>query len=161
MNVVVLADTHTAGSSRPLPSGAWPYIEVADHILHAGDVCDPQLLDELETFAPVTAVMGNCDALDVKHWGALPEAVLDIAGVTIAMVHDSGPRKGRAERLTRRFPNAAVIVFAHSHLPVNEMAGPTLLFNPGSPTWRRTAPHPSLGILYIEGGRVEADIIPV
>nr|MBA2601094.1 metallophosphoesterase family protein [Actinomycetota bacterium] len=161
MKIVVLADTHTRGPSRSLPSGAWPYIEVADHILHGGDVCDPQLLDELEAFAPVTAVMGNCDALDVKHWGALPETVLDLEGVTIAMVHDSGPKKGRARRLTERFPSAMVIVFAHSHMPVNEMAGPTLLFNPGSPTWKRMAPYPSLGILYVEDGRVEADIIPV
>lgn len=161
MKIVVLADTHTRGPSRPLPSGAWPYIEIADRIFHAGDVCDPQLLDELETFAPVTAVMGNCDALEVKHWGALPEAVVEVDGEIIAMVHDSGPTRGRAERLTARFPDASVIVFAHSHMPVNEMAGSTLMFNPGSPTWKRMAPYPSIGLLYVEDGRVEGDIIPV
>ena len=42
--------------------GAWPYLETADHILHAGDVTDPALLEEMKALAPVTVVMGNCDA---------------------------------------------------------------------------------------------------
>ncbi|MBA3431419.1 MAG: metallophosphoesterase family protein, partial [Actinobacteria bacterium] len=69
MKVAVLADTHTMGASRPIPPGAWPYLENADHIIHAGDVCDPVLLDELSSLAPVTAVMGNCDGHDVRAWG--------------------------------------------------------------------------------------------
>ena len=95
MKVVVLADTHTRGTSRVLPSGAWPYVESADHILHAGDVCDPVLLDELASFAPVTVVRGNCDALDVRDWGAADEVTMELDGVTLAMVHDSGLSRGR------------------------------------------------------------------
>ena len=69
MKVVVLADTHTRGFTRTLPMGAWPYIETADHILHAGDVVDPALLDELKSFAPLTVVMGNVDSHDISRLG--------------------------------------------------------------------------------------------
>lgn len=166
MKVVVIADTHTARASsprpsRPLPAGAWPYIESADHILHAGDVTDPDLLTELASFAPVTAVAGNCDALDVRDWGASEEAHLSLGGVPVAMVHDTGLTRGRRQRVVRRFPRARVVVFGHSHLPFNQDEDGLLLFNPGSPTWKRTAPFESMGILWIEDGEVEGEIFPV
>lgn len=161
MKVAVVSDTHTRGSSRQIPPGAWPFLETADHILHAGDVCDPSLLDELKALAPLTVVMGNCDAFDVRDWGATDEATLDLGGVEIAMVHDSGARAGRRERLRKRFPSARVVVFGHSHLPVAEDDGDLLLLNPGSPTWPRRAPYPSIGLLWIEPGRIEGEIVPV
>jgi uncharacterized protein len=161
MKVVVLADTHTRGLTRTIPFGAWPYIETADHILHAGDVCDAGLLDELKSHAPVTAVWGNCDAWDVREWGATEVASVELGGVMVSMIHDAGPRRGRRERLRRRFLDARVAVFGHSHLPYNEDDGDLLLFNPGSPTWKRKAPFPSMGILWIEDGAVEGEIFPV
>ncbi|MDQ3985320.1 MAG: metallophosphatase family protein [Actinomycetota bacterium] len=161
MKVVVLADTHTRGFSRALPMGAWPYIETADHILHAGDVVDPALLTELKAFAPVTVVMGNSDALDIRDWGATDEVEIDLGGVRVAMLHDSGLSKGRRERMRKLFPDARVVVFGHSHMPFNEDTDGLLLFNPGSPTWKRKAPFPSMGILWIEDGDVEGEIFPV
>jgi len=141
--------------------GAWPYVESADYILHAGDVVDPALLHELSAFAPVTAVMGNCDAMEIREWGATDDAEIELGGVPIAMVHDSGPTKGRRERLRERYPHARVVVFGHSHLPVNEDADGLLLFNPGSPTWKRKAPFPSMGLLWIDDGHVEGEIFPI
>jgi putative phosphoesterase len=161
MKVVVLADTHTLGRRYPLPPGAWPYIETADHILHAGDVCDPALLDELKSFAPTTVVYGNCDSWDVRDWGAVETAEFELNGVDIAMVHDSGPTRGRRKRLRSRWPDARVVVFGHSHLPINEDDRELLLFNPGSPTWPRTAPFASMGILWLDGGNVDGEIFPV
>ena len=161
VKVVVISDTHTEGTSRRLPEGAWPYIETADHILHAGDVNDPALLDELKAFAPLTVVIGNTDGWAIKEWGATEEAILDLAGVPTAIVHDAGPRHGRRARMRNRFPRARVVVFGHSHLPWNEDDGELLLFNPGSPTWKRRAPFPSMGILWLEEGAVEAEIFPV
>jgi putative phosphoesterase len=166
VKVVVLADTHTARAassepSRPIPAGAWPYIETADHILHAGDVADPDLLDELAVFAPVTVVLGNMDDMDVAAWGATEQAALELDGVKVAMVHDSGARVGRRERMRARFPDTRVVVFGHSHMPVNEDEDGLLLFNPGSPTWPRRAPFPSMGILWLDGGEVEGEIFPV
>ena len=161
MKVVVLSDTHTHGLSRNLPPSAWPYIETADYILHAGDVNEPSLLQELTAFAPVTVVMGNTDAWDVREWGATDTAEVELGGVKIAMIHDSGERDGRRKRMRKLFPDARVVVFGHSHIPWNEDEGGLLLFNPGSPTWKRRAPFPSMGILWIENGEVEGEIFPV
>jgi putative phosphoesterase len=161
VKVVVLSDTHTMGMSRTLPPSAWPYIETADHILHGGDVCDPALLDELKAFAPVTVVMGNCDPWSIKDWGATDTAEVTLGGIRIAMVHDAGPREGRHKRMRKAFPDARVVVFGHSHIPWNENEDGLLLYNPGSPTWKRRAPFPSMGILWIEDGEVEGEIFPV
>jgi putative phosphoesterase len=165
VKVAVIADTHTnyttSGVSRPIPEGVWPYLESADHILHGGDVTHPNVLDELAALAPVTAVMGNTDGWDVRDWGAEQEVELELGGIRIGMLHDSGPSRGRRERLRARFPHARVVVFAHSHLPWNEDTDGLLLFNPGSPTWKRRAPFPSMGLLWVEDGDVTGEVFPV
>ena len=99
------------------------------------------------------AVLGNND---VTLRGSLPErTVVVLDGVRVGLVHDSGPTKGRAARVRRMFPDCDVVVFGHSHAPVDE---PGLdgqrLFNPGSPTQRRRQPRPSFGVLDLGGGRV-------
>lgn len=162
MRVVVLADTHVrdTGSTR-LGDRAWEEVRRGDLVLHAGDVVEPGLLAELRAAAPVHAVLGNND--DALA-GVLPETqVLDLDGVRVAMIHDSGARPGREARLHRRFPDADVVVFGHSHIPWN---GPgldgQLLFNPGSATQRRSQPHRTLGVLDLAGGRVRrAEIVVV
>lgn len=161
MKIAVISDTHTRGNSRPVPPGVWPYLESADHILHAGDVTDPQFLDEMKSLAPVTVVMGNCDGLDVRDWGAEEQTTIELGGVNIGMVHDSGQKTGRWSRMRKAFPEARVVVFGHSHLPWNEDTDGLLLLNPGSPTWKRQAPYNSMALLWIEEGRVEAEIFPV
>jgi uncharacterized protein len=155
-HVVVLADTHIRrGSRRRLSDAVVAELERADIILHAGDLLVPELLEELSDFAPVHAVLGNNDHELV---GRLPEQlVLDIDGVRVAMVHDSGARAGRAGRLRRRFPDAALVVFGHSHIPVDELGlDGQRLFNPGSPTERRGQPHHTLGRLDLVDSRVAA-----
>ena len=165
-HVVVLADTHirrtgtlSARALRRLPDAAYAHLEQADVILHAGDILVGEVLDELGGFAPVHAVLGNNDA---ELLGVLPETrSLELDGVRIAMVHDSGPAQGRAGRMRRRFPDADVVVFGHSHIPWDDAGvDGQLLFNPGSPTERRSQPHRTLGTLDIDperrqdGGRV-------
>ena len=150
MLAVVLADTHIkASSQRRLPVTAIAHLETADVILHAGDVTDQSVLDELSSYAPVHAVLGNNDVAL-----ALPETqLLDLEGVAVAMVHDSGQRIGRAVRMRKRFPTVDVVVFGHSHIPWNEIGlEGQLLFNPGSPTQRRAQPHPTLGLLSFRRG---------
>ena len=158
--VVVLADTHIRRTGgRRLPDDAYAHLAEADVILHAGDILVAEVLDELGGFAPVHAVLGNNDA---ELFGILPETQsLEIDGVRIAMVHDSGPVTGRAGRMHRRFPDADVVVFGHSHVPWDDSGvDGQLLFNPGSPTERRSQPHRTLGTLDIDperrqdGGRV-------
>ena len=161
MKIAVLADTHTMGMTRAVPMGAWPYLETADHILHAGDVCDPALLEELSALAPLTVVMGNCDGPGVRNWGATDQAEVKLDGIRIGMIHDAGLSPGRRQRMRGRFKDARVVVFGHSHMPYNEDEEGLLLFNPGSPTWKRKAPFTSMGLLWIDGGDVEGEIFPV
>ena len=138
------------------------YLRQADLILHAGDVCTALILTELAEYAPVTAVVGNNDDPSVAEWGAAGTAELDLDGLRVAMVHDSGAAAGRLPRMRRRFPGADLVVFGHSHIPLDESAPGLRIFNPGSPTDRRRQPHGTLGVLEIDSGRlVEASIIPV
>lgn len=153
-HVVVLSDTHIRrGGSRRLPDAAYAHLDTADLVLHAGDVLVGEVLDELAGFAPVHAVLGNND---VELVGVLPETLLvEVDGVRIAMIHDSGPSAGRPGRMRRRFPGADVVVFGHSHIPWDaEALDGQLLFNPGSPTERRAQPAHTLGTLDLEDGRV-------
>lgn len=154
LRVVVLADTHIGrGSSRRLPRLARAEVERADVILHAGDILVREVLDDLGRVAPVHAVLGNNDH---ELRGELPESLqLDLDGLAVAMVHDSGPRRGRAERLRRRFPDADLVVFGHSHEPVNEPGvGGQWLLNPGSPTERRRQPRHTVATFLVAGGEV-------
>jgi putative phosphoesterase len=162
MRVVVLSDTHAPRRWRSCPPRVARELRGADLILHAGDVCTAAVLDELAQYAPVVAVAGNNDGPDVVAWGATETAELDVAGLAVAMVHDSGQAKGRLARMRRRFPCAGLVVFGHSHIPLDE-SGPGLrIFNPGSPTDRRRQPAGTLGVLRVDDGRLaEAVIIPV
>jgi uncharacterized protein len=162
VRVVVLADTHAPRRWRSCPPRVAEHLRGADLILHAGDVCTAAVLDELAGYAPVTAVVGNNDGRDVADWGAAETAELELAGLRVAMIHDSGPATGRIGRMRRRFPAAELVVFGHSHVPLDESAGGLRIFNPGSPTDRRRQPRGTLGVLDITDGRVtRARIVPV
>jgi len=133
-----------------------PHLERADLILHAGDLMDPGLLGELETYAPTRAVWGNLD----PPGAGLPEVLeFEFGGARVAMVHDSGPKRGRRSRMKLRFPEARVVVFGHSHIPWLEDEDGLLLLNPGSPTDKRRQPDHTFALLRAEGGEVAAEIL--
>lgn len=153
MRAVLLADTHLRdGGGRQLDDAVLEAASGADVVLHAGDVVGQDLLDELAALALLHVVRGNNDV--TLH--DLPETVdLDLDGVRVAMVHDAGARSGRPGRLARRFPDADLVVFGHSHLP-EDLAEPGVprIFNPGSPTQRRRAPTRTYGVLETHAGRI-------
>lgn len=158
----MLADTHAPRRWRRCPPAVAQHLRGADLILHAGDVCTADVLDELSAYAPVRAVRGNNDGTDVAAWGAPETLELDLAGLAVAMVHDSGKAAGRCARLRRLFPAAQLVVFGHSHIPLDQAADDIRIFNPGSPTDRRRQPHGTFGLLHIDDGRlIEAQITPV
>jgi putative phosphoesterase len=161
MHIVVLSDTHIRrGGKTRLTAPAYAALDGADLVLHCGDVLAPEFLDELSGFAPLHAVLGNNDA---ELSGVLAtEAIVDVDGVSVGMIHDAGPSRRRRERLRAVFPTCDVIVFGHSHIPVDELTDGVLLMNPGSATQRRRQPHRTIGLLDVrDGALVDHEIVAV
>jgi putative phosphoesterase len=162
MRIVALSDTHAPRRWKSCPPRVAEHLRGADLILHAGDVCTASVLDELASYAPVRAVLGNNDGPDVAAWGAPETAEFSLDGLRVAMIHDSGPAPGRLARLRRRFPEAGLVVFGHSHIPLDASGDGLRIFNPGSPTDRRRQPNGTIGLLHVAAGHLqEARIIPV
>ena len=161
MQIAVISDTHLPRGPRRLPGACVVRLRAADLILHAGDLSTLAVLRELEAYGQVIAVHGNVDDVHVR--AALPAtAQVEADGATIAMVHDAGPSKGRLARLRRWFPDADAVVFGHSHIPLHERAPDGFqIFNPGSPTERRRAPHHTMGIARAQRGRLTFELIAV
>jgi putative phosphoesterase len=145
--IAVLADTHMPRGARRLPERCVELITAAEAVIHAGDFVAASALEEVQALCPVVhAVHGNVDEEPLRR--SLPaELEVGISRRTVAITHDAGPAKGRLARLRRRFPAADAVVFGHSHLPLHEVEGGFQIFNPGSPTERRRAPGPSMGVL--------------
>jgi putative phosphoesterase len=162
LQVAVVSDTHGPRFWKACPPAVAEQLEGVDVILHAGDVCTASVLDEIAAFAPLHVVLGNNDGPDVAAWGAPETLELDLAGLRVAMIHDSGQKQGRLARMRRRFPDADLVVFGHSHIPLDETDGDLRIFNPGSPTDKRRQPRGTVGRLVIDDGvLVSATIVPV
>ena len=126
-----------------------------------GDVTSPGVLDELAEAAPVLCALGNGDGDDVARWGARPRVETRLDGINVGMVHDSGPRRGRAARLRRWFPAADLVVFGHSHIPMDLSEEGIRLLNPGSPTWKRRQEAPTFAVVTVRGRDIDARIVEV
>ena len=151
LRVALLADTHVPNRARDLPATAWQSVAASDAVIHAGDVVEAQLLERLAARAPLHVVRGNNDGRLVH----LPHRLdLELGGVRIGVIHDSGASEGRRRRLRRAFPDARVVVYGHSHVPCVEDDGELLLVNPGSPTDRRRMPTFTMGELIVGEGAV-------
>lgn len=158
--LAVISDTHLPRGQRMLPPRCVELLRGADAILHAGDISTVTVLDELRALGPpVHAVHGNVD--EPALVAALPTALeLDLDGVRIAMLHDSGAAAGRMTRMRSRFPAADVVVFGHSHVPLHETGPDGLqLFNPGSPTDRRRQPVHTMGLAEIRDGAARLELV--
>ncbi|MFC0531930.1 metallophosphoesterase family protein [Phytohabitans kaempferiae] len=142
MRLVITSDTHLPARARDLPADLWAAIDAADVVVHAGDWVSEAALDALEARAArLIGVYGNNDGPALR--ARLPEvARVELDGLRMAVVHETGPAAGRERRCAARFPDVDVLVFGHSHIPWDTVApgGPRLL-NPGSPTDRRRQPH--------------------
>ena len=162
MRIAVMSDTHMPRGNRALPARAVAELREADAILHGGDFMRVEVLELLQRLGPpVHGIHGNVDDEALRRM--LPAArVVELGGVRIGMVHDAGPRQGRLARMRFRFKDADAVVFGHSHLPLHEAdADGFQIFNPGSPTERRSAPTHTMGIATVEDGRVHFEHLPL
>jgi putative phosphoesterase len=157
--IAIISDTHLRHSRRQLPASCVERLRRADLIVHAGDLVVPSALSELRSLGRVLAVHGNVDDEEVR--AALPEAAeFESDGVVIAVIHDAGARTGRLARLRKRFPAADAVIFGHSHLPCHEASPEGFqIFNPGSPTDRRRAPHHTMGMARVANGRISFKLV--
>jgi uncharacterized protein len=156
MRVIVVSDTHAPRRWKSCPPALAAALRLADQVLHAGDVCTAAVLDELAQYAPVRAVLGNNDGPDVAAWGAPATLETELAGLRVGMIHDSGAAGGRLRRMRAAFPAAELVIFGHSHIPLDARDGGFRIFNPGSPTDRRRQPHGTFGVLEIDAGELRA-----
>lgn len=144
----VISDTH--GLLRPEAIEA---LRAADHIIHAGDVGAPEILERLSAIAPLTGVRGN---IDKSAWGwNLPETqVLELAGTFIYVLHD-----GKQLDLKPKAAGFAAVVSGHSHVPKQEVRDGVLYFNPGSAGPRRFKLPVSVGKLILEESTVMGELV--
>jgi putative phosphoesterase len=146
----VISDTH--GLLRP---EAFAALQGSDHIVHAGDVGRPDILQELTAIAPVTTVRGNVDQGSWARKLPLTE-VLEAGGVSLYVLHI-------LEQLDLK-PEAAgfaAVISGHSHVPKQEVKKGVLYFNPGSAGPRRFKLPVTLGKLVVEKGNVTGEIIRI
>jgi uncharacterized protein len=144
----VISDTH--GQLRPEAMDA---LRGVARILHAGDIGAPEILQELEKIAPVTAVRGNVDG---EAWARhIPlNQVIEVEGASIYMLHNLGELDLKPE--TAGF---GVVVYGHSHVPKMETKNGVLYFNPGSAGPRRFKLPVTVGKLVIDGGTMRGQTV--
>jgi len=153
MKLLLISDTHLPHRGRDLPAQVWREVEAADVVVHAGDWVEVGLLDELEARGKrLIGVYGNNDGPALR--ARLPElARVELAGVRLAVIHETGAAQGRERRCDAEFPDVDVLVFGHSHIPWDTVTPAGLrLLNPGSPTDRRRQPFCTYQTARISGG---------
>ncbi|MFZ2958493.1 MAG: metallophosphoesterase family protein [Candidatus Ozemobacteraceae bacterium] len=155
MKLGIISDTHLNGCSEPgncLPDWILEAFSGVDMILHAGDICDPDILSELAAVSPVYAVRGNMDS----RMSDLPiarEIHLGKGNGTAVISHRPETAWGTAERA----PDAILIIHGHTHLAEYKRIGTRWLLNPGSPTKPRGGQVPSVAVVTVVRGNVEAE----
>jgi len=157
--ILVLADTHVPERMTALPGKFLSQIKPGDVILHAGDFVRWEVLRELEGLATVHGVRGNMDESKIRR--LLPESkIVEAQGKRIGLCHGSGSSHKLEERVYREFGTECdVLIFGHSHAPLNKKIDDTLLFNPGSLSGNLVPPFAATyGVLNIEGDDLWGEI---
>lgn len=160
--LLLLADTHVPARAKRLPDAVMRAVDEADIVVHAGDWIDDATLDLLESRSRVlVGVYGNNDGPELRE--RLPEiARLTLEEVDVAVVHETGAKQRREERMDAAFPGTDLLVFGHSHIPWDTVAPSGMrLLNPGSPTDRRRQPVCTMMTVVIDARRIDATLVPI
>jgi putative phosphoesterase len=158
MKIGVTSDTH----SFPLPKQMLEEFKKVDLIVHAGDFCSLQDVNMFKKLGDLRAVCGNADESAVSS--LLPsQLVFDCEGIRIGVYHGRGSRTAILKTVMAQFGKSKpqIVIFGHSHLPVNETIDGTLYFNPGSPNDEISTPFRSYGIIEVKGAKIDAKIVKV
>lgn len=156
MKIGVISDTHLGGVTKELMDIFDRHLRDKDVVIHAGDVVSPEVIQFLsqKTFH---GVHGNMDPPEVKE--RLPDRVtVELAGFSIGIIHGWGAATGLEERILPMFQGVDMLIYGHTHRPLNEVHDGVRLFNPGTATGYSASGDHSMGILEI-GDTIRADII--
>ena len=157
----VLSDTHVSATrGRRSLDQVFDFFRRASVglILHAGDAGHASILESLEVIAPLAAVRGNADPLDLIE--KLPDRVeIEVGSRVVLLLHGHHGKTALRAARAAASPAIDVVVFGHSHKPLIEREGSTVLLNPGSPVERRWNPHFGIGLLKISDAAVEPELI--
>ena len=157
MKIGVVSDTHIAGKNWELPGRMLDQFNKVDLIIHAGDLVSPGVIEQLSLLAPVKAVHGNADPLELQS--TLPARLnLELLGYKIGVAHGHKLRGHIMDKLSYLFPEEDIIIFGHTHKALNQKINGQLYFNPGSPTDRRLQAQYSFGIIELSQ-TIASDII--
>lgn len=160
MRIGVISDTHIPDRATEIPQIILDEFKNVDMVLHAGDLVVLPVLDELKNVCKdVRAVWGNMDPHEVRKKLSEKE-IITIGKHRIGLMHGYGPPQNLEQFMEKMFKNDNVnlIIFGHSHSPVNEEKNGTLYFNPGSPTDKIFSSYNSFGLIEIND-IIEAKII--
>ena len=159
MRVGVLSDTHVPAIARSLPAVIFDIFQGVDLILHAGDIIEMSVLDELRTIAPVEAVAGNMDGLEV-HVNLPYKKIISLAQYRAGLIHGKYKIDVQREMIRKEFDDVDLIVYGHSHTPFWGKVNGVYFLNSGSPTDKRHAPYNSVAMLEV-GDELKAEIIRI
>jgi uncharacterized protein len=157
--VGLISDTHVPKRARGIPKQVIQIFENADYIVHAGDLVELAVVDELEALAPVLAVHGNMDGPEVS--GALPKmSSLKVYDWKIGVMHDPATSFGMNKmREIAKQNSFNVFVYGHTHVADIKWENKVLYINPGSPTDPPSFDKPSVGLLKVTAQSIEPEII--
>ena len=159
MKVGVISDTHIPAIALSLPPVVFEIFKGVDLILHAGDIVELSVLDELTAIAHVEAVAGNMDGSEV-HLKLPSKKIIPIGGYSVGLIHGKYRIDVQREMIMKEFSAVDLIVYGHSHTPFWGKVGDVYFLNPGSPTDKRHAPYNSVALLHI-GDELKAEIIRI
>lgn len=161
MRIGVISDTHIPRQAKEIPKEVFEHFKGVELILHAGDLTNLNVIDELRQITPnVEAVIGNMDP--PENQSVLPvKKIINAGGIKICLIHGWGPPWGIRNRIWNEIKDDApnVIIFGHTHQPEKITMHDILFLNPGSPTDRMFASINSIALLTVEDGKIDAEII--
>ncbi|MDO5851261.1 MAG: YfcE family phosphodiesterase [Methanobacteriaceae archaeon] len=157
MLIGVISDTHIPYRAKNIPDEVFDIFKDVELIIHAGDIETKEVINKLEEIAPVVAVLGNMDNLNLNE-----SEVIKINEISIGIIHGNIYPRGDTQQLCyiAKELGVKILISGHTHQAMISEVDDILLLNPGSPTVPRLC-DPSVMLINIVDDSITAEIIPI